>query len=233
MRSAEGKVKALNYLLPHIQRVPSRIVRDELAQEIAHRVGIDSGILRQELRHAAGARTSAAVKTAPEGQITPAEHILIRALASASEMPATALQVSPREGSDEPFDPARQAQFTLRQFVLHNERLHEGVAAESLLQALLDAGPESGHPMDLPLSESDRKLLASVLMNEQEDLTPELLEGAVKALRRTWIRRRLEQVQRELVEASRLGDSARVAELGTEKVRLKRGLNTLPSSGAA
>jgi len=233
VRSAEGKVKALNYLLPHIQRVPSRIVRDELAQEIAHRVGIDSGILRQELRHAAGARTSAAVKAAPEGQITPAEHILIRALASASEMPATALQVSSREGSDEPFDPARQAQFTLRQFVLHNERLHEGVAAESLLQALLDAGPESGHPMDLPLSESDRKLLASVLMNEQEDLTPELLEGAVKALRRTWIRRRLEQVQREMVEASRLGDSARVAELGTEKVRLKRGLNTLPSSGAA
>src|SRR5579863_2091469 len=31
IRSAEGKVKALNYLLPHIQRVPSRIVRDELA----------------------------------------------------------------------------------------------------------------------------------------------------------------------------------------------------------
>ena len=31
VRSAEGKVKALNYLLPHIQRMPSRIVRDELA----------------------------------------------------------------------------------------------------------------------------------------------------------------------------------------------------------
>jgi len=35
------------------------------------------------------------------------------------------------------------------------------------------------------------------------------------------------------VEASRLGDSARVAELGAEKIRLKRGLNTLPSTGAA
>src|SRR5258708_6385487 len=33
VRSAEGKVKAVNHLLPHIQRVPSRIVRDELAQE--------------------------------------------------------------------------------------------------------------------------------------------------------------------------------------------------------
>src|SRR6266851_4098819 len=227
VRSAEGKVKALNYLLPHIQRVPSRIVRDELAQEIAHRVGIDSGILRQELRHAAGARTAAAVKVTPEGQITPAEHLFIRALAAASEMSSGAFPASSREGADEAFDPARQAQFALRK-----EHLHEGLAAESLLQALLDADPDSGHPMDLPLSECDRKLLASVLMSEQEDLTPELLEGAVKALRRTWARRRLEQVQREMVEASRLGDSARVAELGAEKVRLKRGLNTSSSNAA-
>ncbi|MGB9257466.1 MAG: DNA primase, partial [Candidatus Korobacteraceae bacterium] len=33
VRTPEGKVKALNYLLPHIQRVPSRIVRDEWANE--------------------------------------------------------------------------------------------------------------------------------------------------------------------------------------------------------
>jgi len=232
VRSPEGKVKALNYLLPHIQRVPSRIVRDELAQEIAHRVGIPSGILRQELRHVAGARTAAAVKTSPEGQITPAEHLLIRALASASEMASTGLPASSREGSDEAFDPTRQAQFALRQGVTQGERLHEGLAAESLLQALLDAGPESGHPMDLPLLESDKKLLASVLMNEHEELTPELLEGAVKALRRTWVRRRLEQVQREMMEAMRGGNSARVAELGSEKIRLKRALNTSSSSAA-
>ena len=90
--------------------------------------------------------------------------------------------------------------------------------------------------MDLPLTENDRKLLASVLMHEEEDLTPELLEGAVKALRRIWARRRLEEVQRETVEASRLGDSARVAELGLEKLRLKRSLNVpgmLPGAGAA
>src|SRR5579864_6412280 len=47
VRSGEGKDKAVNYLLPHIQRVPSRIVRDELAQEIAQKLGIDSAVLRQ------------------------------------------------------------------------------------------------------------------------------------------------------------------------------------------
>jgi DNA primase len=49
VRSAEGKVKAVNYLLPHLQRVPSRIVRDELAREMAQKLGIDSSVLRQEL----------------------------------------------------------------------------------------------------------------------------------------------------------------------------------------
>src|SRR5882672_8298504 len=82
VRSAEGKVKAVNYLLPHIQRVPSRIVRDELAEEIAQKLNIDSAVLRQELKHAATSRKTATLKAAPEGQITDAEKLLIRALAS-------------------------------------------------------------------------------------------------------------------------------------------------------
>src|SRR6266404_5562326 len=56
-RTADAKVKALNFLLPHIQRVPSRIVRDELASEIAQRLSIDSAVLRQELKSAASSRT--------------------------------------------------------------------------------------------------------------------------------------------------------------------------------
>src|SRR5579863_2060207 len=51
VRSGEGKHKALNYLLPHVHRVPSRIVRSELAEEIAQKLNIDSAVLRQELRH--------------------------------------------------------------------------------------------------------------------------------------------------------------------------------------
>jgi len=61
VRSAEGKVKAVNYLLPHIQRVPSRIVRDELSQEMAQKLGIDSSVLRQELKHAVSSRSATAL----------------------------------------------------------------------------------------------------------------------------------------------------------------------------
>src|SRR6476660_4345244 len=89
VRSAEGKVKAVNYLLPHIQQIPSRIVRDELAGEIAQKLGIDSGVLRQELKHAATNRGTKTVQTKAETQITDAERILIRALASSTEIQTT------------------------------------------------------------------------------------------------------------------------------------------------
>src|SRR6202007_2363887 len=79
VRNAEGKVKAINYLLPPLQRIPSRIVRDELAHEIAQKLAIDSAVLRQELRHTAAARSASAVKSPAEAQVTDAEKILIRA----------------------------------------------------------------------------------------------------------------------------------------------------------
>ena len=49
--------------------------------------------------------------------------------------------------------------------------------------------------MALPKTEEDRRLLASILMHEEEELTPETVEGAVRALRRIYLRRRLEEVQ--------------------------------------
>ena len=191
VRSAEGKVKAVNYLLPHIQRVPSRIVRDELAREIAQKLGIDSAVLRQELKHAAASRSTATLKARAEVQVTDAERIMIRALASATEMQASAVHVSARDGAEEEFDPARQAQFAL-----HSETLHLGLATESLIEVLLAAESETMPIADLPLAESDRGLLASVLMKDDEELTPERLEGAVRGLRRLKLRRKLEQVQR-------------------------------------
>src|SRR2546421_272955 len=218
VRSAEGKVKAVNYLLPHIQRIPSRIVRDELAREIAQKVGIDSAVLRQELKHAANTRSAAALKAPVETQVTEAERILIRALASVGEMQTSEEHLSARDGAEEEFDPARQAQFTLEK-----EHLHAGLATESLIETLLNAAPENVHVMDLPWSDSDRNLLASILMKEDEELTAERLEAAVRALRRIQLRHKLEQVQREL-QSSRGQESSRLEGLLQEKVRLKRAL---------
>jgi DNA primase len=223
-RSGESKQKAVNYLLPHIQRVPSRIVRDELGQEIAQKLGIDSAVLRQELRHVASERSATAVKAPAEAQATDAERILIRALASARQMQPGAGHLSARDGAhevikDEEFDPARQAQY-----VLQSEGLHRGLATESLVEALLNAGAEIADVMEVPCSETERRMLASILLKEDEDLSAERLEGAVRALRRIHLRRRLEQVQRELTKPGISDDKLLRNELLLEKDRLSRAL---------
>jgi DNA primase len=218
IRNAEGKVKALNHLLPHIQRVPSRIVRDELAREIAQKLGIDSAVLRQELKHVAANRSTTSVKAPVEVQVTDAEKLLIRALTSAGEMNASEQHFSARDGAAEEFDPARQAHF-----VLGSERLHVGLATESLIEVLLGSAAEASDVMELPLTDSDHGLLAAILMKGEEELTAERLEGAVRALRRIQLRRKLEQVQRQL-QATRNPEPGQLQALLEEKLRLKRAL---------
>ncbi len=228
VRNPEGKVKAVNHLLPHIQRIPNRIVRDELAQEIAQKLGIDSTVLRQELRHVASERSAAKVKPQAETQATDAEKILIRALASSRQMQLKSEHVSARDGAEEAFDPARQAQF-----VLQNEGLHRGLATESLVESLLNATAEAADAMEIAASDADRRMLASILLKEEdEELTAERLEGAVRALRRIHLRRRLEDTQRQLKQPGLSDDKVRMRELLLEVERLSRALRD-PNLGEA
>jgi DNA primase len=214
VRSAEGKVKAVNYLLPHIQRIPSRIVRDELGQEIAQKLGIDSAVLRQELRHVASQRSASSVKAPAEAQATWSERRLIRALASAPQLQSRAPHVSERDGSETEFDPARQVRF-----ILESERLHEGLAAESLLEALLKA--DTGIDItNLELSDTDRDILARVLMDEFEELSPERIEGAIGFLRRRHEVAKLYEIEKELKSSSNEADRNRRTALAQEQLML-------------
>jgi DNA primase len=228
IRSAEGKHKAVNYLLPHIQRIPSRIVRDELAQEIAQKLNIDSSILRHAFRDAAATRATSAVKAPAEAQITDAEKILIRALASSRQMQPAAEHLSARDGAEDEFDPARQAVF-----VLQSEGLHRGLATESLADSLLNAGPETADVLDIPATESDRRMLAAILLNESEELSAEILDAAVRALRRIHLRRRQEELQRQLKQPGLAADKDRLRQLLAELERISRALRDPSLPGAA
>jgi DNA primase len=51
--SSDAKIKAMNYLLPHIRRIPQKLERDQFAHDAAQKLGIDSAVLREEIRQAA------------------------------------------------------------------------------------------------------------------------------------------------------------------------------------
>jgi DNA primase len=215
-RTAEGKVKAVNYLLPHIQRIPSRIVRDELAADVAQKLQIDSAVLRQELRHVAGARTATKVASAPAGAITEAERILLQALASGREL---AFTFEDENGQEQVYNPAEQAYYTLSA-----EQLHKGLRAESLIDALLKALADGADLMTLALGDEERALFMSVVMQEHEPLTAELLHGAIGALRRRQLELRQRELRRQIAEAAHNNDALAVARLMQEKQEVDRAL---------
>jgi DNA primase len=208
-RTAEGKVKAVNYLLPHIQRIPSRIVRDELAADVSQKLQIDSTVLRQELRHVAGARTATKLAPSPEASLTEAEQMLLQALTSGSELTFT---FADENGKEQVYNPAEQAYHTL-----NAEQLHKGLRAEALIDAILKALAEGTDLMTLPLSEEDRALFMSVLMKDHEQLTAELLHGSIAALRFRLLEHRQRELLRQIAEAARNNDPVAIVRLMQER----------------
>src|SRR5271165_4856285 len=79
VRTPEGKVKALDFLLPHIQRVPSRITRSDLANEVCSKLVVDTQTLRHQIREVLVRRRVTKIqvddRSAP---ITKSERVLIR-----------------------------------------------------------------------------------------------------------------------------------------------------------
>jgi len=197
VKTPEGKAKAVNYLLPHIKRIPQAIIRDELANNVAQRLGIDSAILRQQLRHAATNR-SVEFKAPAEPQVSEAEKILIRLLA-----PGTVELDDLRAAASD---------------ALLGEGLIQGLPTESLLESLLS-------PMEGSVaSESDQRLLAKVLLQESDELTQELIESAIEALRRRKMERRKRELSANIAEAEKKNDAAVLAALLQEKLAIERAL---------
>src|SRR6202023_436064 len=85
--TAAGKVAALNFLMPYVQRLPNRLLRSEWATRIASELRVDEPVLREALRRAAAERRSEVKPTASllGPAVKPAERQLIRMLFEAVE----------------------------------------------------------------------------------------------------------------------------------------------------
>ena len=205
--TAQGKIDALNSLLPHIRRMPNGISREEFANEAAHRLGIDSALVREELKQAAAGRKQALQAGAPA--LSGAEKDLLRAMAAPAGSPSFA---------------AVSAAFDAQQ------GLFAGLAAEKTLRLLRERtqGERTEHESDpvrsLPEG-AERTLLAQVLLGEGErriDLTE--TEAALHSLRCSALEREQRAVRVALAEAERRGDEAQLIVLLARKQQIERDL---------
>ncbi len=203
-RSADAKVKALNFLLPHIRRMPNRIQRDEFAADAAQKLGIDSALMRQELKQAAAQRLESVPQHRQE-PISETEKILLRAL------------VLPES------DPARR--LAAEQLAMHPEWFAELPMADVLES--LSQGPAPENPLDAAATNEARAQMHLALQqsaNEKERPLAAQVEDALHALERRRLERRQRELRSQIAEADRRGDPAMLDRLMTEKMGIDRTL---------
>jgi DNA primase len=202
--SAEQKVKAMNYLLPHIRRIPEKLVRDQFAGDAAQKLGIDSSVLREELRQAAlRRRDHIEVRTAT---LTEVERVLLRALAI-----------------NDPAD--EEARRLAAEAINRQPAWFESLGSFKALQAL--AGRGSRDPMDVVEDPAQRALLAEALLAETEPPSAGAVRGAIVSVQQRQIESSLRDLRAQIAEAERRGDFAELALLTQRKLELDRALRQL------
>jgi DNA primase len=206
-RTAEAKVSSVNFLLPHIRRMPNALHRGEFINDAAQKLGIDSALLLQEVKMAAAQRT-ASIPAHRAEPITETERILLRAL------------VLPDS------DPARVIAST--HLAEHPEWIAD-LATADLLDSLAHA-PAPANPLDAATSDESRAHLAHALAEESHAHQPTnspltaQVEGALYNLEHRRLERRQRELRTQIAEADRRGDTAMLNQLIAEKVDIDRQL---------
>jgi DNA primase len=202
--TANGKVAALNFLMPYVQRLPDRLLRSEWATRIASELRVDEPVLRESLRKAAAERRS---EVKPKAEllapvVKPAERQLMKMLIEA-------------EGFREKL--AREIVAT---------GLHHGLETERIFEALISKVGERPDPATLgaSLGENDRRLLFGVLFEPSEEGTWEAAESCLDVLRGLKIEHELADLQRRIDAKPPIEE---VVKLGTRRLELQKQRKTL------
>jgi DNA primase len=203
-QSAEQKVKAMNFLLPRIRQIPERLTRDQFAADAAQKLGIDSAVLREELRQAAlrrhdhvEARTTA---------LTEVERVLLRALAIT-------------DPEDE------QARKLAAEALTRQPASFEHLGAFVALAAL--ASRQAIDPMEAVADEAQRALLAEALLGETRPPAESEVQSAIQETEERGIESRLRRLRTEIAEAERRNDLDALTALTRQKLDLDRALQQL------
>jgi DNA primase len=180
LTTGEGKRRAVNFLLPYVQKIPNTILRSEWATRIAQQLHLDEPVLRAALSKAATQRHSE-LKIQPElvgRSAKPVERRLIRMLAEAAGFRRELAQR------------------------LQAAQLYHGLETEKVFAALIVASladePMQATEVATQLEERDRRMLFEILFEEASEPTWEEAVSCVEALQHRQAERELAEVQRSI-----------------------------------
>jgi DNA primase len=180
LTTGEGKQRALNFLMPYVQKIPNGLLRSEWATRIAQQLRIEEPVLRAALAKAAKERRSE-IKLQPQlvGKAgKPAERRLIRMLVEAEDFKQELAQC------------------------LKQQKLYQGLETEKIFAALIVAAladsPMPPAEVGAMLDERDRRVFFEILFEEASEGSWEEAESCLEALHSKQIDQELAQVQRDI-----------------------------------
>ncbi len=209
-RTPQAKVDALNFLLPHIRRIPNAIARDDFAANAAQKLGIDGSLVRQELKQAAQQRLESVRAPQPKA-VSEIERILLCAL------------VLPEA------DSARQ--LAAEELAGHPDWYGE-LPSATLIEILAN-GPTPDTPLEAAPDAPSRALLASALHQGSTmgaagcEVQREEVANALRTLHEQRLERRTRELRSMIAEAQRRGDETMLMKLAHERLQVERELRAL------
>jgi DNA primase len=214
----EQKVKQVNFLLPHILRIPEMLARNQFRANAEQKLGIDSAVLNEKFRQAALKRRDhieVAVST-----ITDTERVLVRALAN-------------REA-----DGVEQRNLISEALTQHFEWFQHLTLASSLLEmagsrdpmtALTDGAQRStiaGILIDADKVPSDDKSVGIGFLSGKNP-TIERIDDTLAGLHIAWLEKQFLEVESNMSEARSRGDLEQEIDLAQKRLVLKREMQQL------
>ncbi len=205
LSTAEGRVEAFEFLKPSIHLLPDKIQRAAIANDIAERLGVSSGLILEEFRRSSTDRGRRAAAPTVMHPLGPSERLLLELFLDSSEARAEMLPQAAE---------ATRAQQS---------------AGAAIFQALL-AASESSDTFDFGalegrLEQRDRETVSQIVFDrDRQPFSIEQGRQALAAMERQGWEKQYRAVRRDIVEAERNGDRRESLRLLQTKTELERKL---------
>jgi DNA primase len=200
LETIEGKVAAIEELLPYLARVSNRIEREEKTRRLAEFFDVEDNAIRAELQRAArsGHQKLERSRTRRKASLSPAERLLIKVIV---ELNQEAGQI---------VDP------------LDRSEAHVGLESESIFRAIIALFKKEGRvdlehlEQSLP-GDRERNLIRETVFAEGDRRQ---VASCLEWLGRKTVEKEIALLQRQIEQAERSRDFQLVASLHSRKARL-------------
>jgi len=201
MRTTEGKVAVLQFLMPAVERISDRLERMTIANDVAGYLGVERGMVLDSFRKTVAERRENTLE-GPKVALRHDERMLLNALLAQPEMRGEVLgELKSMEAI---------GAFSSRRIFQAIFALHEA------------GGRLSFEEVHARLEESDRSLLAQAVLNEDARASHEEVLAAIQSMRRTGEQQRRSQLKARIHDSERAGNWEEALRLTGELQGLER-----------